>query len=210
MTGVYCAVASDGGGGGNQASGTNLIDDILSQGNNFFNPGKDEGENPDGTPKTTGATVSKYFKDNIIPIIETLGLLIFYVVAAILGIRYIWSGVEGKSKVKETLPTFVVGACFFFLADNIYKFTSGTLKDVLSGNSFSVMQGSIWGNVSFLVNIFAIAGIVALGLKYMLNSADTRAEIKKDLVPVFIGLILVFATTNILSFISKVGIGILQ
>jgi len=44
----------------------------------------------------------------------------------------------------------------------------------------------------------------------MLNSADTRAEIKKDLVPVFIGLIFVFATTNILNFIAKVGTDILQ
>jgi len=195
ITSVYCSQAVDGGGGGS----VSFLDKILGKGNSFFTPGGAEGSD------TLGANIAQYLSQTFVPMIGDIGNLIFFVIAAILGVKYIWSGVEGKSQVKETLPTFVVGASLFFLSQKIYTFATVTLTQLTAGTTFTVVQSSIWATVALVVNVLAIAGIVALGLKYMFTSASTKAEIKKDLVPVFIGLILIYATSNILTFIVNVG-----
>lgn len=176
----------------------NFLNDIVSEGKNFFSgSGTDVGG--------VGGKIRDLFQNDVADIIGTVGNLIFYVVAAFLGLKYIWSGVEGKSQVKETLPTFVVGACVFYLSKAVYDFTTGVISGIAGGSTFDIIQGNLWQNISFVVNIFAIAGIVALGLKYMLSSADTRADIKKDMVPVVIGLILVYSITNVLNFLVNTG-----
>lgn len=182
-----------------------FLDTIFGKGNDFFTPGVTPDVEDGEDIEELGPKITEYFTKNFVPMIGDVGNLVFFVVAAFLGVKFIWSGVEGKSEVKETLPTFVVGACLFFLADNVYKFATGTFTDIIKGDSFGTIQNSIWGTVAVVVNVLAIAGIVALGLKYMLASADTKADIKKDLVPVVIGLIFVFATSNILNFIVDAG-----
>lgn len=188
--------------------GTNMevasfLDDIVGEGKNFFQPGS-------GTQVgNIGTVMGNAIKDSLIPIIKIIGNLIFYIVAAFLGLKYIWSSVEGKSQVKETLPTFVVAACIFYLATTIYDFTIGVVQDITSGSNFEAIQGSLWENIAIVVNVLAIAGIVALGLKYMFASADTRADIKKDMFPVAVGLVLIYAITSFLNFLVSAGAQIL-
>lgn len=60
------------------------------------------------------------------------------------------------------------------------------------GGSVVTIVGSIASVVSILI-------LIILGIKYMMGSAEEKAEYKKTLIPYFVGAILVFAAGSIAS-----------
>jgi hypothetical protein len=208
ITSIFAAEVRDSEVGGGGVDNGGFLESIFNSGRSFFGGGSDIGG--------LGATISNMIKTQVIPIIVTIGNLIFYIVAAFLGVRYIWSSVEGKANVKESLPTFVVAASVFYLANTIFNFfvgadfKGGILGTILAGGSFETVTGNLWSNIALIVNILAIAGIAALGLKYMFAEANTKADIKKDMIPVVIGLVLIYSITNVLNFLVTAGGQIIQ
>lgn len=59
----------------------------------------------------------------------------------------------------------------------------------------------ILGIVRVVGTIVAVAMLIVLGIKYMMGSAEERAEYKKTLFPYFIGAILIFAATTLADMI---------
>lgn len=59
----------------------------------------------------------------------------------------------------------------------------------------------ILGIIRVVGTIVAVAMIIILGIKYMMGSAEERAEYKKTLFPYFIGAVLIFAATNLADII---------
>lgn len=59
--------------------------------------------------------------------------------------------------------------------------------------------------LSTIGSIISVVMLVVLGIKYMLGSAEERAEYKKTLLPYVIGAILVFAASTIASMIYNVA-----
>lgn len=175
-----------------------ILDDILGQGGNFFNPSNAASQGTLGTKIVDYLNVS----GGIVDAIKTVGYLVFAIVTVALGLKYVWSGVEGKSEVKETLPTFVVGVIFFYLADKLYAVFSGSFQSIFNvpNITFNTISGSIVGTIYYLVNIGTIAGIIFIGLKYMSSPADKKADIKANLLPMAIGLIFVYCSTQVLTF----------
>lgn len=49
--------------------------------------------------------------------------------------------------------------------------------------------------------VIAIAGIMIMGIKYMIGSVEQKAEYKKTLIPYIIGCIFIFTISNIVSLI---------
>jgi hypothetical protein len=175
-----------------------FLDDILS-GGTTWKPNSTTGNSANGI-NNMQTTITNFLKNDIISTIKTVGNLIFFIVAGFLGVKYIWSSVEGKSQVKETLPTFGVALVFFYLAQAVYDFTSGSVTGAL-GNNFSVVEGNIWGTVSLVLQILSLTGVFVLGLKYMFASADGKADIKKQMIPLVVGLILVYGMASFMRFI---------
>ena len=56
-------------------------------------------------------------------------------------------------------------------------------------------------------SVLSVIVLVVLGIKYMMGSAEEKAEYKKTLLPYFIGAILVFAASTIASIIFSVANG---
>ena len=82
-----------------------------------------------------------------------------------------------------------------------------------AGNSIEKLDKSVkkvWGTVVLIVQILAVAAVVFAGLRYMYASADRRADIKKSLIILVIGAMLVFATSTILSFVVNVTNKVLE
>jgi len=181
----------------NNIYGTGMLNTIFNSGTVWLNNATDQ--------NSVGGSIANYIKGDLFNVVKEIGNLIFFIVAAFLGVKYIWSGVTGKSEVKETLPTFIVGATFFYSAQLMFDLFNGEFKTLFNSASYTSVFSSIWATVVFIVQILAIAGIIAIGLKYMISSADTRADIKKDLLPMVIGLIFVFSITKVLTFIVDVG-----
>ena len=60
---------------------------------------------------------------------------------------------------------------------------------------------SILGIIRVVGTIVAVGMLIVLGIKYMMGSAEERAEYKKTLFPYFIGAILIFAAANLADII---------
>lgn len=181
----------------NTVYGTNMINTIIGSGSGWLSNATDQ--------DSIGQDISNYIKDNLVDLLTDIGNFAFFAVAAFLGVKYIWAGVSGKSEVKETLPTFIVGATFFYSSQLIYDFFTGEFEVLFSATNFQDISGSLWSTIVVIVQIVSIAGIIAVGLKYMLAPADKKADIKRDLTSLLIGLIMVFSLSSVMNFIAGIG-----
>lgn len=171
-----------------------IIDDIIQKGNAFSS----------GQSNSVISTkLVNYIKSNFIPAIALVGNLIFAITTMVLGVKYIWSGVEGKSKIKETLPTFVAAVVFFYLAQQLVTFFTLSGSILTGSGSYNSLSGKIMGTVNAIIPYLAFAGILFIGIKYMTESADGKAKIKERLTPMVLGIIFVFSASTIVNFIIR-------
>lgn len=63
--------------------------------------------------------------------------------------------------------------------------------------SISTIGGQIIGIVTTIGAVISVLILVVLGIKYMLGSAEEKAEYKKTMLPYLIGAVLVFAASAI-------------
>ncbi len=172
------------------------ITNLLQQANNFA--GNSLSGNGDGIlGKSDVDSILKEFIDAIF----TIGNLVIFCAAAFLGIKYIWSGVQEKASVKESAMNMLFGVVFFYSAKGIYDVFSKIIIQAVGKNDVASMTGDIWSNVAYVVKILAVIGLVATGVKYMMTAADTKADIKKKLFPVVLGLVVVFCLTDVLNLV---------
>ena len=78
------------------------------------------------------------------------------------------------------------------------------VKEVINTSNTENIEGlggRIVGIIRVVGTIAAVAMLIVLGIKYMMGSAEERAEYKKTLFPYFIGAILIFAATNLADII---------
>lgn len=71
-------------------------------------------------------------------------------------------------------------------------------------SDISGMAGKV---IKWIRNVAVIAGVIlltVLGFKYMLGSAEEKADYKKSLIPLVIGIIVVMASTQLISMIFTI------
>ncbi len=106
-----------------------------------------------------------------------------------------------KMMVTIAMMTILMVAMFL----NVYSFaaTAAPNPNTFSGDSNTSVSGiNKIGNqiitiVSTVGSIASVIVLVVLGLKYMMGSAEEKAEYKKTLLPYVIGAALVFAASAI-------------
>lgn len=82
-------------------------------------------------------------------------------------------------------------------------FTGNTTSDAVT--SVTNVGNNVLGMVSTGASVLAVIILIVLGIKYMMGSAEEKAEYKKTLLPYFIGALFVFGAglvTNIIFSIS--------
>ncbi len=76
----------------------------------------------------------------------------------------------------------------------------GSLKgDTVS--DFKNVGNKIIGMVQAIGSIVSVLILVVLGIKYMMGSAEEKAEYKKTMIPYLVGAVLIFAASNIASMV---------
>jgi len=83
---------------------------------------------------------------------------------------------------------------------NDYRPTSVNV-DTSNTDKVQDIGASILGIIRVVGTIAAVGMLIVLGIKYMMGSAEERAEYKKTLFPYFIGAILIFAASNLADMI---------
>ena len=74
---------------------------------------------------------------------------------------------------------------------------------VTKTDKFNTIGGKIIGMIQAIGNIVSVAVLVILGIKYMMGSAEEKAEYKKTMIPYLVGAILIFAASNIAGMVAN-------
>ncbi len=69
--------------------------------------------------------------------------------------------------------------------------------DNLDADTFRGFGNKILGIIQVFGSIIAVGVLMVLGIKYMMGSAEEKAEYKKTMLPYLIGAIILFAAVNI-------------
>lgn len=115
---------------------------------------------------------------------------------------------EEKKKLKD-LTTGVTGSrgnqgTFTDVLENIGNYNPTDL-DATTSNKVETMASMILTAVTNIGIVTAILILAILGIKYMLGSIEEKAEYKKDLVPYFVGAILLFGISTFVKIFMQWG-----
>ncbi len=167
-----------------------------------------------------GDEIKEILRTELIPLLGKIGNTVFAVVTVFLGIKYIYANSNTKAVIKDSLPNYLIGVVFFYLAFTIVSFLAIDQNDPsklgiiaiifpFSGSSYDDISDNILATVATIVNFASIMGLVILGIKYMVSSAEGKAEFKQSLTGVVIGLAFAFCAGSIVNLIIGIGKGIL-
>lgn len=112
---------------------------------------------------------------------------------------------KSKKIFLRILPVLML--CFVLLTCNLVFAAEpiSTNFDNLKGqasNTIGSVSGNIWSTVILIVQILAIAAVVFAGVRYMFASADQKADIKKQMIILVIGAVMVFGASTIIKLIA--------
>ena len=117
-----------------------------------------------------------------------------------------------KSKILKIMFFIILTILMIFTISN----TSQAIKfdpNNWAPNSTTSAQGAdrvleigndVVGVIQLVGSFISVGVLVVLGIKYMMGSVEERAEYKKAMLPYFIGAIMLFAITNILSIVMSI------
>lgn len=104
-------------------------------------------------------------------------------------------------KLLKIFNILVVAIMLVSICCNVYAVTNpNTLKGTAT-TDFDNLGNTIIGGIQAVGSIVSVAILVVLGVKYMMGSAEEKAEYKKTMIPYIIGAVLVFAASNIAGFV---------
>ena len=183
----------------------------LSNAASWFSPSSPSGN-------SIGDSIASLLQSQFVPLLGKIGNTVFAAVTVFLGLKYLYSDSNAKAAIKDSLPNFVIGVIFFYLAYTIVTVfvadpndTSvvGIIGNIMTGNSYDAISNNILGSIAVIVNFASLLGIVIIGIKYMVSSADQKADIKKSMTSIIVGLAFAFCAGSILSLIVGLGDSIL-
>ena len=76
---------------------------------------------------------------------------------------------------------------------------SGDKTTTVSGQGITNLGSTIVGVLQIIGIIVAVVVLLVLGIKYMMGSAEEKAEYKKTMIPYVIGALLIFAASTIVN-----------
>ena len=100
---------------------------------------------------------------------------------------------------KKTLKLVTIIATILAVL-GIFTLSFATDPSTLTGtdtDKFNNIGNTIIGALKAIGTIVAVAVLVVLGIKYMMGSAQEKAEYKKTMIPYLIGAIIIFAAPYI-------------
>lgn len=117
---------------------------------------------------------------------------------------------KSKKIFLRILPVLIVLMVVFttnvFAAEAGFdNFNSDMQVNANTGGKTVKVIGNVWGIVLTVLQVAAIAAIVFSGVRYMFASADSKADIKKQMIWLVVGGVLVFAASTVVKLITTVA-----
>ncbi len=111
----------------------------------------------------------------------------------------------------KTIKTVVIAALMLIIIQvsfaTIPQITQEKIDELDGGKvPGEIMQISVnvWGVAKVILQVSAVAALIFVGIKYMYSSSENKADLKKSLTMVVIGVIIVFGSTIVIDVIKKI------
>ncbi len=120
------------------------------------------------------------------------------------------------AKAMKVVYTILMVLILVSVANTVFAGSSSSLIDPGSltgegasgGTQIESLGNQIIGIVTMIGIVISVLVLVILGIKYMIGSAQEKAEYKKTMIPYVIGAILVFAASTIATIVMNIADGI--
>lgn len=89
------------------------------------------------------------------------------------------------------------------LEDKINKIQEG--KDTIQDGKIIELGQAIVTIMQTVGIVVAVVVLLILGIKYMMGSAEEKAEYKKTMIPYVVGAVLIFASTTIVNIVYQLA-----
>ena len=108
------------------------------------------------------------------------------------------------NKVTKIISIVMIVAMLIALVTPVFAVDPATIKANESNTGKITSLGSqIIGIVTTIGSVVAVLVLVVLGVKYMMGSAEEKAEYKKTMIPYLVGAILIFAASTIANVVYQ-------
>ncbi len=148
-----------------------------------------------------------YVVNELNSMVRVIGTAVITGVTIFLGVKYIFGSVESKASVKEGLITLMVVCVFFFgwqsIATLLFPRNHFIFIDN-SDSSYTSIVGRVFSTFTYVMQFVVLIGIIYVGVRYIFAGAQGKADLKAKAPMFFIGIILAFCTSTVLTFISDI------
>lgn len=116
-------------------------------------------------------------------------------------------------KLSKIIPVLMLITILLISVSNIVFAATGAIDPATvtaqeaNTDKITNMGGQIITIISVVGSVAAVIVLVVIGLKYMMGSAEEKAEYKKTLMPYVIGAVLVFAASAIAGMVFQFANG---
>lgn len=148
---------------------------------------------------------TSYIIDEFSTMIRLIGSAVITCVTIFLGVKYIFGSVESKTDVKESLVTLLVVCVFFFGWSSISNLLFPGNQFIFvkdTDTSYASIVGRIFETITYILQFAVLIAVIYVGVKYIFAGANGKADLKAKAPIFFIGIILAFCSTTVLTYIS--------
>ena len=93
-------------------------------------------------------------------------------------------------------------------ADSIGGVTINPNTSANGTTNVTNVGNNILGVIRVVGTIIAVGVLMVLGIKYMMGSAEEKASYKKTMIPYIVGAVLIFAASNIATYVYDFATGV--
>lgn len=91
------------------------------------------------------------------------------------------------------------------LGTSVFAVDGVTIVSPGNGNAFSNMGNKVLGYIRWFGYVIAVGMLLFIGIKYMMSSANEKADLKKGSINYVIGAVLVATAATVVGFFQTVG-----
>lgn len=121
------------------------------------------------------------------------------------------SKIAKRNRMVKIFCGILVASILLFTANTVFANPTGPinpseLNGIYEGTGgIKTLGNQIIGIITTIGIVVSVVVLVILGIKYMIGSAEEKAEYKKTMIPYIIGAILVFAASTIASIVMSIS-----
>ena len=109
--------------------------------------------------------------------------------------------------MKKIASVLLTVSILITLGTSVFATTAGgvTITQPGGNNAFSTMGNKVLGYIQWFGYVIAVGMLLFIGIKYMMSSANEKADLKKGSINYVIGAVLVATAATVVGFFQTVG-----